>query len=221
MTKTFCGIDEAGRGPVIGPLVLACAVFDEASLDELYELKIRDSKKMSVKKRQETEPEIKEIAKEYKLKKISPTDIDRLRKKQSLNVIEAVESARLICSLKDFPTRIVVDAADSISQNYKKKILDALDEIGSCELKSELICEHRADDNYIEASAASVLAKVERDRVIEKLKLEWGDFGSGYPSDPLTQKFIQKLLRQASLPDIVRKSWNTVERRKQSSLAEY
>ncbi|MBU0761453.1 MAG: ribonuclease HII, partial [Candidatus Altiarchaeota archaeon] len=79
---------------------------------------------------------------------------------------------------------------------------------------------HKADDKYAEASAASILAKVERDRDIEKLKDIWGDFGSGYPSDPLTQDFIRKLREKGAYPDFIRKSWSTVSSEKQAKLFE-
>ncbi len=216
-----CGIDEAGRGPVIGPLVLAIAVLDEEGCDKLRELRVRDSKKIAVKRRNHLMPLVKKIAVEWNSIYIQPKDIDRLRKKMSLNLIEAYKTAELITGLKTKPDIIYVDATDSIAENYKKRILACIESVDPKAIVPKIIAEHRADDTYIEASAASIIAKVERDDYIEKLKEKHGDFGSGYPSDPTTKQFVDKLVREGNLPDYVRKSWGTIEKSKQSSLDDF
>jgi ribonuclease HII len=221
MDKLVCGIDEAGRGPVVGPLVLGCAVFDQKGSAKLKELKVRDSKKLSPTRREHLEPLIKSLALEWEVLHISPADIDRLRKTISLNVIEAQKTARMIVSLDKTPDRIIIDAADAVEANYDRKIREALEAASPGYVIRELVCEHKADDNYVEVSAASVLAKVARDRAIEELKVELGDFGSGYPSDPLTQVFVKKILHSGDWPDCIRKSWNTMCREKQTSLGDY
>lgn len=214
-----CGIDEAGRGPVIGPMVMGCVVLDEEGRRRSRELKVRDSKKVSPSRRLSLEPLIKEYAVEWSLIKVYPQEIDLRRKKISLNMIEAMKIAELISGLKSNPGRIIVDSADSIPKNFKDKITSFLEEKGAP--IPEIISEHKADDNYIEVSAASILAKVERDREIETLKKEYGEIGSGYPSDVNTQVFIKNLMRNGELPDFVRRSWNTVNRKKQTSLSEF
>ncbi len=221
MKDVFCGIDEAGRGPVIGSLVMACVCLDEKSIRKLKGLGVRDSKKMTPKKREELEPVIKELALEWSTIKITPQEIDKLRKKKSLNVIEADKTAELILSLTVKPSKIFVDATDSIAKNYEKKIIDQIVKLNPEYKIPKMVCEHRADDKYIPASAASVIAKVERDREIEELKKEYGNIGSGYPSDERTQKFVRKLVREGSLPSFVRRSWGTVNKLKQSSLSEF
>ncbi len=216
------GVDEAGRGPVVGPLVLACAVFDEKGVAELKKLNVRDSKKVSPSRRELLEPEIKKIALDWKLTKIIPYEIDKLRKKISLNVIEAYRVSQLFLSLKVIPPKTYVDAVDTDPEVYKKNIIQCLtDKNFKFPRKFEIISEHKADANYIEVGAASIIAKVERDREIEKIKEKYGDFGSGYPSDPLTQEFIHKLIRKGELPHFVRRSWDTVNRKKQTSLDEF
>jgi ribonuclease HII len=73
---------------------------------------------------------------------------------------------------------------------------------------------HQADAIYPVVSAASIIAKVRRDELIEELKKELGiDFGSGYPSDPKTKEFLIKWGKKHSgkFPEIVRQSWQTVE----------
>lgn len=222
MANLFAGIDEAGRGPVIGPMVLACAVIDEDGAEKLRKLRVRDSKKVAPGRREHLEPLIKSIVKEWAMVKVQPWEIDSLRRKMSLNVIEAKKTAQLILSLGHKPGRITVDATDNIAADYKKKIVDEIKVLKPAYRLPEIVSEHKADVNYIEVSAASIIAKVERDRDIEELKLKYGNFGSGYPSDELTQKFLKDMMRRGGvLPDYVRKSWNTVNKSKQASLGEF
>jgi len=215
----ICGIDESGRGPVIGPMVMGCVVLDDTGREKLAGLKIRDSKRVAPSRRLSLEPLIKEYALEWSLSKIYPQEIDLRRRKVSLNVIEAMKIADLISSLQNNPDRIIVDAADSVAENFKNKIIWFLNKKGVP--IPEIISEHKADDRYIEVSAASILAKVERDREIEILKNKHGEFGSGYPSDEITQEFVRNLVRNGELPDFVRRSWNTVNRKKQTTLDEF
>ncbi|MFH1055055.1 MAG: ribonuclease HII, partial [Candidatus Altiarchaeota archaeon] len=177
-----CGIDEAGRGPVIGPLVLGCALFDEVGREKLLKMRVRDSKKLSPKRREELEPLVKEAAVEWRVAHIQATEIDRLRKTMSLNVIEAQRTAQLILSLKYTPSKILIDAADTVEANYRRKIIESLAALNPEYKMPEIIAEHKADDTYPEVSAASILAKVERDRCIQQLKAYYGEFGSGYPA---------------------------------------
>ena len=221
MSAILSGIDEAGRGPVIGPLVLACVSLDAEGVETLRDLGVRDSKKMTALRRRKLEPEIKNISLEWSIAKISASDIDRLRKRMSLNVIEAVKTAELIIALKKRPTTIYIDATDSIAEDYQKKIVAHLNKLNPAYEIPQLVCEHKADDTYIPTSAASVIAKVERDRDIEALQRVYGDIGSGYPSGELTQKFIRRLLKDGPLPPFVRRSWETVNKSKQSSLSDF
>jgi ribonuclease HII len=221
MTEITCGIDEAGRGPVIGPLVMGCAVLDNDGGEELKKLNVRDSKKVAPSRRLSLEERIKEIAIEWGLVKIYPNEIDYLRKKHSLNFIEAMKIAELVLSLKNVPNRIIVDSADTVPEEYKRKIIHCINGRNVDFVIPEIISEHKADDRYIEVSAASILAKVERDREIEKLKEEHGEFGSGYPADERTKEFMKKLIRNGELPEFVRRSWNTVDKSKQMTLFEF
>ncbi|MFH1125890.1 MAG: ribonuclease HII [Candidatus Altiarchaeota archaeon] len=221
MFEITCGIDEAGRGPVIGPMVLGCAVFDRKGVEKLSELKVRDSKKVSPARRRYLEPFIKKIALEYKIVCVSASEIDLLRRRKTLNEIEAMKMAELICSLKAKPNRIIVDAADSVAENYRTKVIFYIKESGKNFKIPEIVSEHKADDKYIEVGAASILAKVERDRQVDALKEKHGDFGSGYPSDETTKKYIQKIVREGNMPGFVRRSWSTVNKVKQKKLGEY
>jgi ribonuclease HII len=221
MKSLVCGVDEAGRGPVIGPLVLGCVVVDSEGAEKLRRLNVRDSKKLTPERREHLEPLIKAIALEWRLEYVSAADIDRLRKTKSLNLIEAERTAVMLMSLESNVSKIIVDAADSVQENYGIRIVESLRSIDPEYAVPEIVSEHKADDRYVEVSAASVLAKVARDRAVEELKTGLGDFGSGYPSDPATQAFIRTLREKGEYPPCVRRSWSTIERGKQSSLSDF
>ena len=215
-----CGIDEAGRGPVIGPMVIGCVVLDDEGREKMRELNVRDSKKVAPIRRVKLEPYIKEYSVEWKTTHISASEIDRLRSRMSLNVIEAVKMSELIIGLEKRPHKVIVDSADPVTENFKNRILQSLRDRNAPHIP-EIVSEHKADDNYLEVAAASIIAKVERDREIELIKEEYGDIGSGYPSDELTQEFLKHLLEQGELPSFVRKTWDTLQRKKQSSLMDF
>jgi len=221
MKNLICGIDEAGRGPVIGPMILACAIFDDTGREELKDLKVRDSKKIAKKRRESLYSKVKEIAVEWHTINVSPYEIDKLRKEMSLNVIEAVYVSKLILKLKTKPDKIIIDAADASPERYKNNIIEFVRKKNKI-FNIPIVSEHKADDTYIEVSGASVIAKVKRDRDIEKLAEKFGDFGSGYPSDVKTQEFLKILMQKGELPNFVRKSWNTVKRNhRQTNLSQW
>jgi ribonuclease HII len=214
-----CGIDEAGRGPVIGPMCICSALFDESGAEKLRKMGVRDSKKLSAARREEFEPVIKDLALEWKLVSVSPAEIDRLRKSISLNQIEAEKMAGLIISHTMRPEKVIVDAADGVAENFGDRIRAALKANGVDAPK--IVSEHKADDNYIEVSAASVIAKVSRDRAISELRASYGEIGSGYPSDEVTMEYIRNATRKGEIPDFVRRSWVSFKRSNQTSLGEF
>jgi ribonuclease HII len=109
------------------------------------------------------------------------------------------------------PESLYLDAADVKAERFGISVgnLSGLSELG-CKIYSE----HKADERYTIVGAASILAKVERDRAIEKLHEVHGDFGSGYPSDPKSIRYLQDLLEEKKeLPSFIRKSWKSVSKR--------
>lgn len=204
----ICGIDEAGRGPVIGPLVVAGIVVDEDGLQRLIQLGVRDSKLLSPRRRGELAEQILNIARNYSIVRVQPSEIDavveRGRRLNRLNRLEARVMARIISELR--PDVVYIDASDVSPERFKQHILEELP------FKIEVISEHKADRRYPVVSAASIVAKVMRDRDIEDLRRRYGDFGSGYPSDPRTINFLRSWAeKHNSLPDFVRKSWKTAK----------
>ena len=115
----ICGIDEAGRGPVIGPLVIAGVLASEEDSEALKNMGVKDSKKIGKNTRSKLYKQIKEKHQTYSIK-VSPLELDNLRKKMTLNKIEAIKFAEIINKLK--PEKAYVDAADVVPENFKKAI---------------------------------------------------------------------------------------------------
>ncbi len=196
----ICGIEEAGRGPVIGPLVMSGVVIEKEDEDKLKAIGVKDSKLLSPTQRRSLFKKIVKIAKAYEIIQIWPAEIDgREKLNLNLNQLEAVKTANLINLLK--PDEAYIDCPSNnieLYRNFLKKYLK--------DKKIKLILEHKADVTYPVVSAASILAKVTRDAEIEKIKKEIGvDFGSGYPSDPKTQEFLKTSWNK--YPELFRKSW--------------
>ncbi|MGB9671735.1 MAG: ribonuclease HII [Candidatus Bathyarchaeales archaeon] len=207
----IAGVDDAGRGSIIGPLVIAGVLVKEEDIPKLVELKVRDSKLLSPQRRENLAVEIKRIAEKYSVVKLSPMEIDKVvmsgRKLHKLNRLEAQAMAKVIEMLK--PDIAYVDASDVLEERFKQHILEALS------IKVQIISEHKADRRYPIVSAASIIAKVERDKEIAELAKKYGDIGCGYPSDPKTIMFLQKCLEEVGeYPDFVRKSWKPAKRAK-------
>ncbi|EDY35782.1 ribonuclease HII [Aciduliprofundum boonei T469] len=197
-----CGVDEAGRGPVIGPLVVAGVCGEES---KIASLRVKDSKKLSPKSRERLAEEIKKVASKIVVIKIEPEEIDALRERMTLNEIEVELFARVISQLNG--DKVYVDAADVNEDRFAEEIKKKLGK------DVEIISEHKADSKYPMVSAASIIAKVERDRIIEELKEELGEFGSGYPSDDRTKRFLEKYVKEHNeLPPHTRHSWKSAKR---------
>ncbi len=205
------GVDDAGRGSVIGPLVIAGVLMKEEDLPKLTELGVKDSKLLSPHRREILAAEIKRIAQKYTVIKLSPKEIDKVvqtgRKLHRLNRLEAQTMAKVIETLK--PDIAYVDASDVLEERFKQHISECLP------FKVEIISEHKADRTYPIVSAASIIAKVERDKEIAELTSKYGDLGCGYPTDPKTISFLQQCLEKlGEYPDFVRKSWKPAKKAK-------
>jgi len=198
----YCGVDEAGRGPVIGPMVVAGVC---AEHEKLLELGVRDSKKLSPKRREYLAGEIRKIAEKIVVRVIEPEEIDKMREEITINELEVRVFAEVIEKLQG--SVIYVDAADVNEERFAGAILSMLSYIPT------IISKHKADDIYPEVSAASIIAKVERDKIIEKIAEEIGDFGSGYPADERTKEFLKNYYeKHGKLPPHVRRSWKSAKK---------
>ncbi len=195
-----CGVDEAGRGSVMGPLVVG-AVWVEDD-DILSGIGVRDSKKLTPKVRNRMYDEIIEQADAWCTVIVSASEIDEKRKTISLNDIELAMFADAVNSN---PTEIAyADCPDVNEAKFATRL-------GTFAEGVTIIAKHKADDLYPVVSAASIVAKVTRDRMIEDLHRELGDFGSGYPSDHYTMDFIADWMKEnGSPPPHARRSWEPV-----------
>jgi ribonuclease HII len=205
------GVDEAGRGCVIGPLVVAGIAVRTENLQFLTELGVKDSKLLTSKKREALYPEIIKLTESHHIIKVPPAQIDKFvlssRILHKLNRLEAQTMAKIIETLR--PDEAYVDAADVLEDRFGYHIYECL------KFKTRIISQHKADRTFPVVSAASIIAKVERDGEIERLKLKYGDFGSGYLTDDKTMIFLKKLLEtNGDYPSCIRKSWKPAQKAK-------
>ena len=191
-----CGIDEAGRGPLIGPMVMAIVCGDG---DDLKHIGVADSKKLSPRQREFIYSELTGFIQNHTI--IGTDEIDTYVKDKKLNIMEEIYAIKLISSLPE-NARVYVDSFDVNEERLEAKLRERTGK--------EVICRHHADATYPQVSAASIVAKVIRDREIEKLHREYGDFGSGYPSDPRTVNFVENAIKNhINIDNIVRHEWKT------------
>jgi len=201
-TAVICGADEAGRGPVLGPLVVAAVAVE--SDRALRRLKVKDSKLLTPLKREELYPKIMDCA-TVEVSVVSEEEIDA-RGEGALNELEALHFAALIDKLA--PSVAYVDAADVVAERFGQCIRARL----TCQL--EVVSCHRADSKYAVVSAASIVAKVTRDRLVRRIGEELGEpIGSGYPNDPVTMAFLERWIREkGDFPPHTRRSWATAKK---------
>ncbi len=194
-------IDEAGRGPVIGPMVIAGVIIDKKIEG------VKDSKQLTKKQREELFKKIIENCIEYNYVILDAKEIDELRKIMSLNEIEAYAIAKLIKKFKNKYNRVFVDSPDVIAERFGNRINNYLGQ------KIEIIAEHKADIKYYGVSCASIIAKVIRDKEIEKIEKENNIIiGTGYPHDEQTINVVKKYIKKGEKPDFIRYSWETTKR---------
>jgi ribonuclease HII len=204
----ICGVDEAGRGPVFGPLVIAGVTIQDDS--ELKEIGVRDSKKLTPNKREILAKKIREIAEKYEIIIISASDIDDMRKVMTLNELEVSAFSKIIEKLR--PDVCYVDSADVNQERFGMDILSKLS------FRPKIISKHKADDIYPIVGAASIIAKTTRDENVRKIAQELEKklnlpLGSGYPADPITKKFLKTWIKTyGELPPHTRRSWETAQR---------
>ena len=209
------GIDEAGRGPVIGPMIIAGVIIEEGKEEMLGEVK--DSKFLYHNKRIKLAKHIQENFK-YKIIKVEPKEIDDALNSKDLNLnwLEAHKQAEIINSLE--PGVAIVDAPSINAFKFKQYLKNLLKN-----KNVKLIVEHKADSNYPICSAASIIAKVEREDEMKKIRKKYGNCGPGYPSNQTTQDFVRK--HGKKYPEIMRQTWSTYKRyhkeKEQKGLQDY
>lgn len=226
MTKIMAGIDEAGRGPVIGPMVMAIVCASQEDISFLNKIGVKDSKLLSPTKRLKLSRMIRQRL-FHVIIKVSPKKIDSALAdpSNSLNILEARTSASLInrLALKTSFDHVMMDLPDKnktvylshVRKNLSKNIFDL-----------SLDAEFKADLNYAVVSAASIIAKVARDASLRTWEKKLGlKIGSGYPSDPVTISSLKNNFEILKEHGLLRLSWKTVKNfllnKSQSSLADF
>ncbi|MEM4554267.1 MAG: ribonuclease HII [Candidatus Anstonellaceae archaeon] len=209
------GVDEAGRGCIIGPMVICAAAIRPIDEYKLKDLKVRDSKKLTPSQRHRLYGKVAKLCR-YTTIKISAQEINQLMEKHTLNEIEAMKIAQAIDHLSIQNATVYVDSPDNVPSKFAKRIQKYL------KTPVKIIAANKADDTYVIVAAASILAKVTRDREIEKIKEEVGvDFNSGYTSDPKTQEVVANRQQYPALEKYLRKKWATLRQEGQRKLLDF
>ncbi len=202
------GIDEAGRGPVIGSMFIGGFVTDEKDLDRLEDLGVKDSKKLSDSRREKIRKDLGEIGNSI-VEEFTASSIDSMMEGMTINRIEIKGFARVIDQAD--PDKVVMDLPEPDAEEFIEKIKKSMN---SDSTDIEFTAEHGADDSFPVVSAASIVAKSARESHVEELHSKYGyDFASGYPHDKPTINFLERYLDQeGELPPETRRSWSTAER---------
>jgi ribonuclease HII len=212
------GVDEAGRGPVLGPLVVGAVALPADDVPMLTERGVKDSKDLTHKKRLEFAKWFHEHAEQrnwhYSLIVCQPERIDHAVQSTGLNLLEVELFAEALVEIRvnvHDSISILNDACDVNEQRFSDRIAARLPDWPWA--NSSIHSEHKADTNHAIVGMASILAKVERDEAIQQLAEEIGSpIGSGYPSDPNTKAALAGLLRETIPHPSLRWSWKTVTR---------
>jgi len=194
------GVDEAGRGPVMGPMVIAGVAIRDVT--PLVDMGVRDSKALAPSTRERLFGRIIDVA-EVVLVELSAAEIDTLMSRMTLNVIETDAFAEVIVALS--ARTIYADAIGPV-ETLSRELTDRTGK--------EVTARSKADVMYPVVSAASIIAKVRRDRVVASIGEELGaKIGSGYPSDPVTMEYLKGYVAEhRELPPYTRASWKTSTR---------
>ncbi len=205
------GVDEAGRGSLIGPLVVGGFLVPERRLDALARLGVRDSKLLSPTRREEIYAGLGSLGRRLAVP-LPPSEVDRWVSRGQLNLLEAQTFAQLVrdtCADAAY-----MDACDPVAGRFGRTVA------AMAGTRTTIVARHHADRDIPVVSAGSIVAKVRRDRAIHRLRDRLGaDIGSGYPSDPKTVEFVRRQLQGgAATPSWLRRSWGTLERLKPPGL---
>lgn len=198
------GIDEAGRGSIIGPLVIAGIGFQKSKIATLRDMGVKDSKKLIPKARDRLFDQLTKLADTIYIHKINPIEVDGSVMLKGLNRLEAKVMAVAINNIG--AKEVYVDCCDVNPQRYKTYLERHLTS------PTKIYSMHHADVINVVVSAASIIAKSARDQEIQKIRAKYHDIGSGYPSDERTMQFIRCWVNKyGSAPKFARKSWKPLK----------
>ncbi|MCL4363483.1 ribonuclease HII [Candidatus Marsarchaeota archaeon] len=217
----------------MGPLVISLVSVKKGSEKKFAEYGVRDSKLLSPKRREALFSTVHRLASTVKVDLISAEEINKaMKNKISLNELEAIHFARLFDQFDEDIGSLYLDSPDVIAEKFgirvnmssskRTKIANVKMKLEKGKPYTKVIAEHKADSRYPVVSAASIIAKVTRDREIrsieKKLRMK---IGSGYPSDVVTIDAVRKHLTNKDLFQHVRLHWSTLEHIKQTKLTNF
>ena len=196
------GVDEAGRGSILGPLVVAGVSVRESKITDLKDMGVRDSKTLTPKARARLFGQIVKIADSICVRKVDTDEVDGSVRIRGLNKLEAKVMAGVIDSIG--ADEVYVDCCDVNPARYRESMRQYL-----ASPPRKLHSMHHADSTNAVVSAASIIAKITRDQEIQELRKKYGrNIGSGYPSDKTTMRFIRRWVsKNGQAPEFARKSW--------------
>ena len=207
------GVDEAGRGAVIGPMVVAGISFRERDIQVLEEIGVRDSKLLSRKERAAKYGRLVEIARSICVRVVQIEEIDNNVSFKRLNHLEALSMAQVIDNIN--ADTIFVDCCDVNQEKFRSIILSHVKRRlqNARSGKMEVFSFHHADSLNLAVSAASIVAKVIREEEIGNIRKIHREIGSGYPSDKQTARFIKSWIDVTGVPPpFARSSWLPVKK---------
>lgn len=198
----YVGADEAGKGPVLGPMVTAAVRADPDDLPDAVD----DSKRLTPARRESLASEIREhSAVSVGVVRVGTDRIDDPA--TDMNGLTVAGQAEAVAAVAADGDRVVVDAGDVDEARFGRRVREAVGEAG---VAVDVESHHGADESDVIVGAASIVAKVDRDAAVAGLTKEYGDVGSGYPSDPTTREFLQEYVAETGdLPACARRSWQT------------
>lgn len=194
----YVGVDEAGKGPVLGSMFVAAVRADPGDIPE----GVDDSKRLSGPRRREIDTQLREQADaisvvEIPVERIDDPDTD-------MNELTVAGHARALSPVVGENCEYYLDAGDTNAVRFERRVEDRLD------APVDILAEHGADERYPVVGAASIVAKVARENHVSTLESEYGEVGSGYPSDETTRTFLEEFVTERGhLPSCARTSWQT------------
>ncbi len=205
--ELLMGIDEAGRGSIIGPMIVAGVVVDSKDISLLSKIGVRDSKKLSRNARRKLYEIIIKNSRWVGSVYISPIEIDQ----ENLNKLTFKAICKLVIDAIEkngFVKKVFIDNVTGLKEDELKNEISRKNPIAN---KIEFRIEVKADQKYIPVAAASIIAKVLRDNVIEEYRRKYGVEGSGYPGDYRTRAWLSQI--RGNIPrQIIRLKWKTIEK---------
>lgn len=193
------GVDEAGKGPVLGSMFAAAVLADPESLPG----GVGDSKGIEPAERERLDERIRSVADAVAVAEIP---VGRIDGEEDMNTLTVAAQAEALAGVAEDGLAGLVDAGDTDTERFGRRVTERVD------AAIELTAEHGADEADPVVGAASIVAKVARDSHVKGLAETHGDVGSGYPSDPTTRSFLAEYVEDTGgLPDCARTSWSTCE----------